>query len=153
MAATRSVDPETVIAQMRKTPVDDFFAHGGKVREDGRVVHDMYLMRIKKPEEFEAEMGYPRISGNRCRRRCVSLDGRGWLSLSGGGPKKDATGMTPSRPNFCNSLVQALRAPCCQAQIRPGGRSQRGDSAWCKTLDHLLPLLMKHQYRHRIGAC
>ena len=47
----RSVDPETVIAQMRRTPVDDFFAHGGKVREDGRMVHDMYLMRIKKPEE------------------------------------------------------------------------------------------------------
>jgi branched-chain amino acid transport system substrate-binding protein len=51
VAATNSVDPETVIAQMRKTPVDDFFAHGGKVREDGRMVHDMYLMRIKKPEE------------------------------------------------------------------------------------------------------
>jgi hypothetical protein len=29
----------------------DFFSHGGKVREDGRMVHDMYLMRIKKPEE------------------------------------------------------------------------------------------------------
>jgi branched-chain amino acid transport system substrate-binding protein len=51
VAATHSVDPETVIAQMRKVPVDDFFAHGGKVREDGRMVHDMYLMRIKKPEE------------------------------------------------------------------------------------------------------
>ena len=51
MAATRSVDPETVIARMRKTPVDDCFARGGKVREDGRVVHDMHLMRIKKPEE------------------------------------------------------------------------------------------------------
>jgi branched-chain amino acid transport system substrate-binding protein len=51
VAATNSVDPETVIAQMRKVPVDDFFAHGGKVREDGRMVHDMYLMRIKKPEE------------------------------------------------------------------------------------------------------
>ena len=51
VAATNSVDPETVIAQMRKTPVDDFFAQGGKVREDGRMVHDMYLMRIKKPEE------------------------------------------------------------------------------------------------------
>jgi branched-chain amino acid transport system substrate-binding protein len=51
VAATNSVDPETVIAQMRKTPVDDFFSHGGKVREDGRMVHDMYLMRIKKPEE------------------------------------------------------------------------------------------------------
>jgi branched-chain amino acid transport system substrate-binding protein len=51
VAATNSVDPETVIAQMRKTPVNDFFAQGGKVREDGRMVHDMYLMRIKKPEE------------------------------------------------------------------------------------------------------
>ena len=51
VAATGSTDPVTVIAQMRKTPVDDFFAQGGKVREDGRMVHDMYLMRIKKPEE------------------------------------------------------------------------------------------------------
>lgn len=51
VAATKSVDPEVVIAQMRKTPVDDFFAQGGTVREDGRMVHDMYLMRIKKPEE------------------------------------------------------------------------------------------------------
>jgi branched-chain amino acid transport system substrate-binding protein len=51
VAATNSVDPGTVIAQMRKVPVDDFFAHGGKVREDGRMVHDVYLMRIKKPEE------------------------------------------------------------------------------------------------------
>ena len=39
---------ETVIQQM---PVDDFFAQGGKVREDGRMVHDMDLMRIRKPEE------------------------------------------------------------------------------------------------------
>jgi branched-chain amino acid transport system substrate-binding protein len=51
VAATNSVDPETVIAQMRKTPVNDFFAQNGVVREDGRMVHDMYLMRIKKPEE------------------------------------------------------------------------------------------------------
>ena len=51
VAATNSADPETVIAQMRKMPVNDFFAQGGKIREDGRMVHDMYLMRIKKPEE------------------------------------------------------------------------------------------------------
>ena len=51
--ATRLVDPETVIAQLRKTPVDDFFAHGGEVRGDGCMVHDMYLMRIKKPEELK----------------------------------------------------------------------------------------------------
>ncbi|WGR97105.1 ABC transporter substrate-binding protein [Bradyrhizobium sp. ISRA443] len=55
VAATNSVDPETVIAQMRKTPVNDFFAQGGVVREDGRMVHDMYLMRIKKPEESKSK--------------------------------------------------------------------------------------------------
>jgi branched-chain amino acid transport system substrate-binding protein len=55
VAATDSVDAETVIAQMRKTPVNDFFAQGGVVREDGRMVHDMYLMRIKKPEESKGK--------------------------------------------------------------------------------------------------
>src|ERR1700682_4586770 len=45
-------------------------------------------------------------------------------------------------PTFVNSLVQALRAPRCEAQ-ELSGRSQRGDSAWCKTLDHLLSLLME----------
>ncbi len=55
VAATNSVDSETVIAQMRKTPVNDFFAHGGVVRADGRMVHDMYLMRIKKPEESKSK--------------------------------------------------------------------------------------------------
>jgi branched-chain amino acid transport system substrate-binding protein len=55
VAATNSVDAETVIAQMRKTPVNDFFAQGGVVRVDGRMVHDMYLMRIKKPEESKSK--------------------------------------------------------------------------------------------------
>jgi branched-chain amino acid transport system substrate-binding protein len=51
VAATNSVESDKVMAWMRANPVNDFFAQGGKVREDGRMVHDMYLMRIKKPEE------------------------------------------------------------------------------------------------------
>lgn len=51
VAATNSVESDKVIAWMRANSVNDFFAQGGKVREDGRMVHDMYLMRIKKPEE------------------------------------------------------------------------------------------------------
>jgi branched-chain amino acid transport system substrate-binding protein len=51
VAATNSTETATVIRWMRDNPVNDFFAQGGKVREDGRMVHDMYLMRIKKPEE------------------------------------------------------------------------------------------------------
>jgi len=55
VAATNSTDTATVLARMREHPVDDFFAHGGKIREDGRMVHDMYLMRIKKPEESKSK--------------------------------------------------------------------------------------------------
>jgi len=40
-----------VMAQMRATPVNDFFAKGGKIRIDGRMVHDMYLFEVKKPEQ------------------------------------------------------------------------------------------------------
>ncbi|GJD48405.1 hypothetical protein OPKNFCMD_1123 [Methylobacterium crusticola] len=40
-----------VMKAMRETPVDDFYARGGRIREDGRMVHDMYLFQVKKPEE------------------------------------------------------------------------------------------------------
>jgi branched-chain amino acid transport system substrate-binding protein len=55
VAATNSTDTATVIRWMREHPINDFFAQGGKVREDGRMVHDMYLMRIKKPEESKSK--------------------------------------------------------------------------------------------------
>ena len=55
VAATNSTDTAMVIKWMRENPVNDFFAQGGKVREDGRMVHDMYLMRIKKPEESKSK--------------------------------------------------------------------------------------------------
>ncbi len=55
VAATNSTDTATVLGWMREHPVDDFFAHGGKIREDGRMVHDMYLMRIKKPKESKSK--------------------------------------------------------------------------------------------------
>src|SRR5271170_6518587 len=44
-------DSLKVMAQMRATPVNDFFAKNGKIRIDGRMVHDMYLFEVKKPEE------------------------------------------------------------------------------------------------------
>jgi branched-chain amino acid transport system substrate-binding protein len=44
-----------VMAQMRATPINDFFARNGKIRIDGRMVHDMYLFEVKKPEQSEGE--------------------------------------------------------------------------------------------------
>jgi branched-chain amino acid transport system substrate-binding protein len=46
---------EAVVAKMRETPVNDMFAKGGVLREDGRMVHDMLLMQVKKPSESTGE--------------------------------------------------------------------------------------------------
>ena len=48
-------DAGKVMAQMKATPVNDFFARNGKIREDGRMVHDMYLFEVKKPEQSKNE--------------------------------------------------------------------------------------------------
>ncbi len=48
-------DAKTVIAKMRETPVNDMFATNGRIREDGRMVHDMYLMQVKTPKESTGE--------------------------------------------------------------------------------------------------
>lgn len=51
-------DAVAVAAEMKKIPVNDFFAENGKVRVDGRMVHDMYLAQIKKPEESKYPWDY-----------------------------------------------------------------------------------------------
>ncbi len=48
-------DPMTVKAKMAETPVNDFFSHNGRIREDGRMVHDMYLAQVKSPAESTGE--------------------------------------------------------------------------------------------------
>lgn len=48
-------EAKTVMAKMREMPVNDMYAHNGKLRIDGRMVHDMYLMQVKKPEESTGE--------------------------------------------------------------------------------------------------
>ncbi len=49
--ATGSDDSNKVLAQMKKTKVNDIFAKGGYIRDDGRMVHDMYLMQVKSPDK------------------------------------------------------------------------------------------------------
>jgi branched-chain amino acid transport system substrate-binding protein len=54
-------EAKAVMAQMKKTPVNDFFAKNGKIRDDGRMVHDMFLVQVKKPEESKGEWDYYKI--------------------------------------------------------------------------------------------
>ncbi len=44
-----------VAARMRATPVNDMFARNGTVRADGRMVHDMYLVEAKRPDQSRGE--------------------------------------------------------------------------------------------------
>ncbi|OOV87514.1 ABC transporter substrate-binding protein [Oceanospirillum linum] len=53
--AKNSDKASDVMAQMRETPINDFFAQNGRIREDGRMVHDMYLAEVKKPSESTGE--------------------------------------------------------------------------------------------------
>jgi branched-chain amino acid transport system substrate-binding protein len=52
---------KAVVDQMKATPVHDFFAKNGQVREDGRMVHEMYLARVKTPDESEGRWDYLKI--------------------------------------------------------------------------------------------
>ena len=56
--ALGSDDTAKVMAQMKKTPVNDFFAKNGTIRADGRMVHDMYLLQVKKPAESTTPWDY-----------------------------------------------------------------------------------------------
>ena len=49
--ATNSDDPKIVLAKMREMPINDAFTPNGKLRPDGRMVHDVYLVQIKSPAE------------------------------------------------------------------------------------------------------
>jgi branched-chain amino acid transport system substrate-binding protein len=49
--AAGTTDPAAVIKVMKETPINDMFAKNGRIREDGRMVHDMYLFEVKKPSE------------------------------------------------------------------------------------------------------
>jgi len=54
-------EAKAVMAKMREMPVNDFFAKNGKVRIDGRMVHDMYLAQVKKPSESKYPWDYYHI--------------------------------------------------------------------------------------------
>jgi len=49
VAAAGTDDADTVMRKMREMPVNDFFAKNGHIREDGLMVHDLYLAQVKPP--------------------------------------------------------------------------------------------------------
>ena len=56
--AARTDDADAVMRKLRETPIEDFFSRNGRVREDGRMVHDMLLVQVKKPSESRYPWDY-----------------------------------------------------------------------------------------------
>ncbi len=55
--AVGSTDTDKVMAQLHKQKIDDFYAKG-YVREDGSMIHDMYLFQVKSPGESKKPWDY-----------------------------------------------------------------------------------------------
>jgi branched-chain amino acid transport system substrate-binding protein len=61
VAAAGTDDTQAVMDKMRATPINDFFAKDGRIRADGRMVHDMYLYEVKKPDESKEAWDYYKL--------------------------------------------------------------------------------------------
>ncbi len=61
VGAAGTTDTAAVAAKMREMPVDDFYANGAKLRADGRLVHDMYLVKVKSPAASKGPWEYEEI--------------------------------------------------------------------------------------------
>ena len=59
--AAGSTDSDKVMEQLRKAKIDDFYAKG-YIRQDGSMIHDMYLMQVKAPGESKEPWDYYKIA-------------------------------------------------------------------------------------------
>ena len=54
-------EAKAVMAKMKEMPINDFMTRDGRIREDGRVIRNMYLMQAKTPEESKGEWDLAKI--------------------------------------------------------------------------------------------
>jgi branched-chain amino acid transport system substrate-binding protein len=61
IAAAGTDEAKAVMAKMRERPVNDFYVKDGRLREDGRLIHDMYFAQVKTPSESTKPWDYYKI--------------------------------------------------------------------------------------------
>jgi len=59
--AVGGTDSDKIMAELRKTKINDMFAKGGYIRADGVMVHDMYVMQVKSPQESKYPWDYYKV--------------------------------------------------------------------------------------------
>jgi len=58
VAGAGTIDGPAVVRRMKETPVNDFMTRNGRIREDGRLVRDIYLFKVKSPEQSKYRFDY-----------------------------------------------------------------------------------------------
>ena len=59
--AAGTTDGDKVMAELRKTKINDMFTKGGYIRADGLMIHDMYVMQVKTPQESKYAWDYYKV--------------------------------------------------------------------------------------------
>jgi branched-chain amino acid transport system substrate-binding protein len=59
--AVGSTDSDKVMAELKKAKISDVFTKDGFIREDGAMVHSMYVMQVKKPSESKYPWDYYKV--------------------------------------------------------------------------------------------
>jgi branched-chain amino acid transport system substrate-binding protein len=59
--AAGTTDSDQVMAELKRTRINDMFAHGGYIRADGAMIHEMYVMQVKSPQESKYPWDYYKL--------------------------------------------------------------------------------------------
>jgi branched-chain amino acid transport system substrate-binding protein len=59
--AAGTTDSDKVMAELKKTKINDMFAQGGYIRADGAMIHEMYVMQVKTPQESKYPWDYYKV--------------------------------------------------------------------------------------------
>jgi branched-chain amino acid transport system substrate-binding protein len=76
--AVGSTDSDAVVAKMKEMPVSDFYNDNVKIREDGRVMHVMYLWQVKPVAEAKSKYDF-------CTKLATIAPADAWRPLAEGG--------------------------------------------------------------------
>jgi branched-chain amino acid transport system substrate-binding protein len=76
--AAGTKDADAVVAKMKELPVNDFYNTNVKIREDGRVMHVMYLWQVKPPAEARYKFDF-------CKELATISPADAWRPLNEGG--------------------------------------------------------------------
>lgn len=59
--AAGTTDSDKVMAELKHTRINDMFTHGGYIRADGAMIHEMYVMQVKSPQESKYPWDYYKL--------------------------------------------------------------------------------------------